>query len=119
MPLAHLALGQVGGPLAPAARIGGQLLLVGLVGLAGAGLAELYATARRRGRPGAAAAGAMAILLVAGVALLGTVAPEGRSRGRVRTSLPERGGGVGAPRAHRRPLRQGLPRAVRRVHPVP
>src|SRR5439155_4589957 len=92
MPLAHLALGQVGGPLAPAARVGGQLLLVGLVGLAGAGLAELYATARRRGRPGAAAAGAMAIVLVAGMALLGTVAPEGRARGRLRVALVQGGG---------------------------
>ena len=92
MPLAHLALGQVGGPLAPAARVGGQLLLVGLVGLAGAGLAELYATARRRGRPGAAASGATAIVLVAGMALLGTVAPEGRARGRLRVALVQGGG---------------------------
>jgi len=92
MPLAHLALGQVGGPLAPAARVGGQLLLVGLVGLAGAGLAEIYASARGRGRLGAAVAGAMAIVLVAGMALLGTVAPEGRARGRMRVALVQGGG---------------------------
>ena len=34
-------------------------------------------------------------------------------------ALPQRGGGVGPGRAHRRPLRQGAPGAVRRVHPVP
>ena len=92
MPLAHLALGQVGGPLAPAARVGGQLLLVGLLGLAGTGLAELFAAARRRGRPAAAVAGALALVLVAGMALLGTVAPEGRSRGRLRVALVQGGG---------------------------
>src|SRR5439155_238366 len=91
-PAGWWVLGPVGGPLAPAARVGGQLLLVGLVGLAGAGLAELYATARRRGRPGAAAAGATAIVLVAGMALLGTVAPEGRARGRLRVALVQGGG---------------------------
>ena len=32
VPLAGLPLGQVGGPLAPAARLGGQLLVVGLIG---------------------------------------------------------------------------------------
>jgi apolipoprotein N-acyltransferase len=92
LPLAHLALGQVGGPLAPAARVGGQLLLVGLVGLAGAGLAELFATARHRSRPGAAVAGALAIVLVVGVGLLGTAAPEGRPRGRMRVALVQGGG---------------------------
>src|SRR5579864_402671 len=32
VPLAGLPLGQVGGPLAPAARLGGQLLVVALIG---------------------------------------------------------------------------------------
>src|SRR5437763_1578349 len=45
VPLAGLPLGQVGGPLAPAARLGGQLLLVALVGVVGVALAAL---ARRR-----------------------------------------------------------------------
>ena len=92
LPLAHLALGQIGGPLAPAARVGGQLLIVGLVGLAGAGLAELFVTARRRGRPGAAVAGAAALVLVAAGGLLGTVAPDGRPQGRMRVALVQGGG---------------------------
>ncbi len=40
LPLAGIELGQVAGPLAPAARLGGRLLIVALVGLAGAGLAS-------------------------------------------------------------------------------
>jgi len=38
LPLGGIALGQAGGPLAGAARLGGPLLLVGLVWLGGAGL---------------------------------------------------------------------------------
>jgi apolipoprotein N-acyltransferase len=95
LPLAHLALGQVGGPLAPAARVGGQLLLVALVGLAGAGLAEIFAAVRRRARPGAATAGAVALVLVAGAGVLGANAPEGRSRGRMRVALVQGGGARG------------------------
>lgn len=41
LPLSGIALGQAGGPLAGAARIGGPLLLVGLVWLAGSGLGAL------------------------------------------------------------------------------
>ena len=41
LPLGGIALGQAGGPLAGAARIGGPLLLVGLVWLAGSGLGAL------------------------------------------------------------------------------
>ncbi|MDQ4132568.1 MAG: hypothetical protein M3179_05020, partial [Actinomycetota bacterium] len=39
VPLNGIALGQVGGPLAPAVRLGGHLLLVALVGGAGGALA--------------------------------------------------------------------------------
>jgi len=41
LPLGGIALGQAGGPLAGAARIGGPLLLVGLVWLAGSALGAL------------------------------------------------------------------------------
>jgi apolipoprotein N-acyltransferase len=41
LPLGGIALGQAGGPLAGAARLGGPLLLVGLVWLGGAGLGAL------------------------------------------------------------------------------
>ncbi len=41
LPLGGIALGQAGGPLAGAARLGGPLILVGLVWLGGAGLGGL------------------------------------------------------------------------------
>lgn len=43
LPMGGLDLGQVGGPLAPAARVGGHLLLVGLSCILGVALAELLA----------------------------------------------------------------------------
>src|SRR3954452_19685105 len=45
VPLAGLPLGQVGGPLAPAARLGGQLLVVALIG--GVAVAAVAALQRR------------------------------------------------------------------------
>jgi len=45
LPLGGIALGQADGPLADAARLGGPLLLVGLVWLAGAGVAGLAGSA--------------------------------------------------------------------------
>ncbi|HEV3400254.1 MAG TPA: hypothetical protein VG078_00380, partial [Acidimicrobiales bacterium] len=41
VPLAGIPLGQAAGPLAPAARLGGHLLLTALVGVSGAALAAL------------------------------------------------------------------------------
>ncbi|MHB1487115.1 MAG: apolipoprotein N-acyltransferase [Acidimicrobiales bacterium] len=54
LPMGGLDLGQVGGPLAPAARVGGHLLLVGLSCLLGVALAELLAPRipSPSGRPG-------------------------------------------------------------------
>ena len=52
LPLAGIELGQVAGPLGPAARLGGRLLIVGLVGLAGAGLATAASAALRRAQAG-------------------------------------------------------------------
>ncbi|MFZ0668232.1 MAG: apolipoprotein N-acyltransferase [Acidimicrobiales bacterium] len=55
LPLGGVALGQVAGPLGVAARIGGPLLLTGLVWLAGAGLGSLVMGLignRRSTRPG-------------------------------------------------------------------
>ena len=61
LPLGGVALGQAGGPLADAARLGGPLLLVGLVWLAGGGLGALATTTGRwwwhRHRSGREAAG--------------------------------------------------------------
>ncbi|MDA8400116.1 MAG: apolipoprotein N-acyltransferase [Actinomycetota bacterium] len=50
LPLGGVALGQAAGPLAPAARIGGEWLLVALVYLAGAGIAEVLRPACSLGR---------------------------------------------------------------------
>ena len=41
LPISGIDLGQVDGPLAPAARIGGRLLLVALVGVGGVAVAAL------------------------------------------------------------------------------
>src|SRR3954470_18085472 len=41
VPLAGLPLGQIGGPMGQAARLGGQLLLVAMLGAAGVGLVLL------------------------------------------------------------------------------
>jgi apolipoprotein N-acyltransferase len=81
MPLGGIALGQAGGPLAAAARLGGPLLLVGLVWLAGAGLGLLVTALpradrwRRLARP--LAAGLAALAVVAGLAAWGAAAPDG------------------------------------------
>ena len=69
LPMAGLALGQADGPLAGAARVGGNLLVLVLVVALGAGLAEAV---RRRWAP-AAAAGA----LVVAMAVAGAIAPDG------------------------------------------
>lgn len=69
LPLAGIALGQVGGPLAGAARLGGELLLVALVGVAGVAMAELA------GRGWRTAGMATALIFV--VAGAGALAPDG------------------------------------------
>ncbi|MGH9280847.1 MAG: apolipoprotein N-acyltransferase, partial [Acidimicrobiales bacterium] len=61
LPLAGLDLGQVDGPLLPVARLGGHLLVVAAVGVAGVGLAELL---RRRWAAVATAAVATVAVVV-------------------------------------------------------
>lgn len=87
LPLAGLDLGQVGGPLLPAARLGGHLLLVGVVGLAGAGLAHVV---RRRWAGGCACLG-----VVVAVALAGAVVPRGTDRGPLGVAAVQGGGARG------------------------
>ena len=86
VPLAGLPLGQVGGPLAPAARLGGQLLLVALLGGTGvvlvAGLRRRWALAQASTRAG-----------VSGVSL--TSAPIAARASR--TALAIAAGGATAP----------------------
>src|SRR5437763_4725138 len=65
VPLAGLPLGQVGGPLAPAARLGGQLLVVALIGTIAV---AVVAALRRR-----FVFGAVALLAVVGAVVAGRV----------------------------------------------
>ena len=87
VPLAGLDLGQVDGPLAPAARVGGRLVLVALIGAAGVGLAL---AARRRVLP------AVSLLtLVVVVAVGGVSAPDGAAGSRLVVAAVQRGGSRG------------------------
>ncbi|MFP5319231.1 MAG: apolipoprotein N-acyltransferase [Acidimicrobiia bacterium] len=85
LPLAGLDIGQADGPLLAAARIGGHLLLVALVGLAGVGLAALV---RRRWVAGVACLGAT--VAVAGA---GALAPDGSATGTTLAVAAVQGGG--------------------------
>ena len=88
LPIGGVFLGQAGGPLLGAARLGGPLLLTAVVWLGGAGLGELavqVVAGRRtddRARtwwpvPPGTVAGAVAILLVVMVGVVGALAPDG------------------------------------------
>ena len=97
MPLAGIPLGQASSPLAPAARLGGHLLLTALVGVAGASLAALaeWARDRQAGRGGggrAPAAGVAGVAAVVAVAVAGAAAPVGSVRGTVRVAAVQGGG---------------------------
>lgn len=103
LPISGIELGQVGGPLAGAARLGGRLLLVALVGAGGSVLA---AVVRRRWR--AALAGG-AVVVVAAAA--GALAPDGRPGGRLSVAAVQGGG----PRGLRAVLRDPGPVFERQV----
>jgi apolipoprotein N-acyltransferase len=90
IPIGGTALGQADGPLAPTVRLGGSLLLVGVVALAGAGLAEIvracFAAATRSAAPSEPdkarlAPGIVAVALVAVVVTAGRFGPDGAGRG--------------------------------------
>jgi apolipoprotein N-acyltransferase len=87
VPLANLAVGQVAGPLAPVARIGGALFLVTVTVLAGQAVA---AALRGWGRP--AAAMALAVVAIVAVADL---APRGHDVGSAEVALVQGGGEQG------------------------
>jgi apolipoprotein N-acyltransferase len=91
LPLGGLFLGQAGGPLLGAARLGGPLLLTALVWLGGAGVAELTRAVRQSWR--AAAPGAVSVLLVAAVGAGGALAPSGGPDVGTRTVALVQGGG--------------------------
>jgi apolipoprotein N-acyltransferase len=87
VPLASLAHGQVAGPLAGVARVGGALLLVTVTVLAGQALAAAVGRSWR-------VAGALAAVVVAAVALA-AVAPQGRAVGEAEVALVQGGGEQG------------------------
>ncbi|HJP24254.1 MAG TPA: hypothetical protein QGG16_02890, partial [Acidimicrobiales bacterium] len=78
-PLASIALGQAGGPLAPVVRIAGPLLLVALTVAVGMGLSVLFDGRRADGA--SAATGAVVVAVLAVAAVLSAVAPTGRPVG--------------------------------------
>ncbi|MBW3615094.1 MAG: apolipoprotein N-acyltransferase, partial [Actinobacteria bacterium] len=84
LPMAGIPLGQAGGPLAPAARLGGPLLVTALAGVAGSAVA---AAAARRWK----AAGALGAVVVA-LASAGLAAPDGHPRQRLDVAVVQGGG---------------------------
>ena len=101
LPLASIPLGQADGPLAPAARLGGHLLLTALVGMVGASLAAVGERAKTRSCAGRRVmervpVGAVAgLLAVAVVAVGGAAAPDGTARGSLEVAAVQGGGARG------------------------
>lgn len=91
VPLSELAVGQVAGPLAPIARLGGTLLLGAAIVAAGAALSALIARQWK-----AAIAGSAAVLVVLGGA---AVAPDGHPTGELIEVAYVQGGGPQGTRA--------------------
>ena len=90
VPLASIALGQAGGPLAPVVRVAGPLLLVALTVAVGMGLSALF-DARKADRSSLATIGiAASALAIAG--LLAATAPTGRVVGELDVALVQGGG---------------------------
>jgi len=109
LPMGGVALGQASSPLAGAARLGGPLLLVGLVWLGGAGVAivatSLLALRRARvgtsrsARPGRKAlravfAGTAVVVVVVGIGTWGAHAPDGGKAATTLRVASVQGGGV-------------------------
>lgn len=100
LPLGGVFLGQAGGPLLGAARLGGPFLLSALVWLGGAGIGSwCMAAVRTRDEAGGrrdahrVLAGAGALLLVVSLGIAGAVAPGGGTATRHLTVALVQGGG--------------------------
>jgi apolipoprotein N-acyltransferase len=87
VPLSSLAVGQVAGPLAPALRVGGALLLVEVTVVVGVTLAAAF-----HRRWVAAGVGAAVVVAAMGIA---AVAPRGEQTGTLRVALVQGGGEQG------------------------
>ena len=110
LPLGGAALGQVGGPLAPVARVGGELLIVGMIGVAGVALVSL---ARRQWSAAVLAAGVVAV-----AATGGAISPSGDRAGAIRVAAVQGGGTRGLRAIHRQATVafDAQVRATRAVH---
>lgn len=85
LPLVGVALGQVDGPVAWTARLGGQAAVVATAGLVAATLAAVWLAPRRWVLPALASASAVVLLAAA-------FAPRGRSVGDIEATLVQGGG---------------------------
>lgn len=100
LPLAGIDLGQVDGPLVDVARLGGRLLLVGVVGAAGAGLGLVAQTLlshepRPKGwsqKVASVAPWLVSLGLVVGLAVAGHVGADGSTAGSLRVAVVQGGG---------------------------
>jgi len=90
VPLATVALGQAGGPLAPVVRVAGPLLLVALTVAVGVGLSALFDGRRADGASAATAVAVVAV--VATAALLAAAAPSGTVVGHLDVAAVQGGG---------------------------
>lgn len=98
LPIGGVFLGQAGGPFLGTARIGGPLLLTGVVWLGGAGLCELavrsFAGVQEGAVSGAAAVGgAVAVVVVLAIGVAGAAAPDGGKPVRLLKVAAVQGGG--------------------------
>ena len=91
LPMGGLELGQAAGPLAPAARLGGPLLLIAVAAVAGLVLETLARMIVTR-RPQHLLAGATALALAFLGPVAGRAAPDGKVVGSLRVAAVQGGG---------------------------
>ncbi|GAC1321703.1 MAG: hypothetical protein NVSMB12_21990 [Acidimicrobiales bacterium] len=97
VPAGGIAIGQAGGPLAPAGRLGGALLVVGLAAAGGVALEGLACLVRARRVPWAAVAAATVMF---GVVVAADYAPDGGSGPALRVAVVQGGGTRGLRAIH-------------------
>ena len=109
VPMSILAVGQVGGPLAGVARVGGTLLVAAVT----VGLAMAVAAAIERRWTAAAVALVASLLLVGGA----VVAPRGEDTGKTVSLALVQGGGPQGTRAIDTDMQPRVPAPPRRQQP--
>ncbi len=94
LPVGGVFLGQAGGPLLGAARLGGPLILTALVWTGGVALGELASAIQRGAHRPVPLAAAVALVLVVAVGAVGAVAPDGGPPTRSIAVAAVQGGGT-------------------------